>query len=34
MHCASAGDKKDMLDALIGDKLEYVIGEFHYQYLS
>jgi hypothetical protein len=33
MHCASAGDKKDMLDALIGDKLEYVIGKFHL-YLS
>jgi hypothetical protein len=33
MHCASASDKKDMLHALIGDKLEHVIGKFH-QYLS
>ncbi len=34
MHCASAGDKKDMLDALIGDKLEDIVGEFRHRYLS
>jgi hypothetical protein len=28
MHCATAGDDQDVLDALIGDKLEYLFGEF------
>ncbi len=33
MHCAPAGDEEDMLDAMIGDKLKDVVGEFHH-YLS
>lgn len=34
MHGASAGDEEDVLDALIGDKLEDVVREFHYLHLS
>ena len=33
MHGAAAGDQEDVFDAMIGDELEDVVGEFHH-YLS
>jgi hypothetical protein len=34
MHGATADDEERVLDALVGEKLNNVIGKFHYRYIS
>src|SRR5215467_5203464 len=29
MHCSATYHQKDVLDALLGDKADYIVGEFH-----
>ena len=33
VHGAAAGDEEDVLDALVGDEVEDVVGELHYLHL-